>query len=286
MNFVDVLPAFLLATVAAATPLLLAALGELIGERAGVINVGLEGLILIACAAGFLVAEATGSSWLGLAAAAGAPAPFAAAFGWCVVSAGVDAVVAGTALNLLALGLTASVFRIVHGATGAALVVESLPPALLPSVALALVPLVAAFLMRTRAGLITRACGEDGESARALGLAVERVRFRAILFTGLACGLAGAHLALVEARTFVEGMSAGRGFLALAVVVCGRKSPFGALLAALLFGGAGALQFQFQAAGSGVPYQVFLVLPYVVTLVVLAVVLRRHGASDSVASSG
>ncbi len=282
MSWIDLAPAFLLAAIAAATPLLLAALGELIGERAGVVNVGLEGLMLIACAAGALAADASGSSWVGMVVAVAAPLPFSAAFAACVVFVRVDAIVAGTALNLIALGLTGSAWRILSGVSGAAIVVPALPAALFPVIGLALVPAVAAFLSRTRAGLLLRSCGDDGRAAESLGLPVARIRTLAVLFTGLLCGLAGAHLALVLSRTFVEGMSAGRGFLALAVVACGRRHPVGALLAALLFGGAGALQFQFQAAGSGVPYQLFLMLPYAVTLVVLAVVMRGPRARRGV----
>ena len=139
---------------------------------------------------------------------------------------------------------------------------EPLPALLLPAATLPLALLVAWTLARTRVGLMVRAAGEDPESARAVGVPVARVRVAALAFGGALAGLAGAQLCLVEARTFVEGMTAGRGFLALAVVVCGRWSPGGTVAAALLFGAATALQYAIQARGDGVvPYQLFLMLP-------------------------
>lgn len=262
--------AFLLATWATATPLLLAALGELVSERAGVLNIGLEGLMLVGAFGAFAIAERTGSPGLAVVLAPLIGAAAVLPFAWCVVRLRVDAVVAGTAWNLLCFGATAVFLDVLVGDSGRLRVVLPLPRFLLPTLALLLVPALALFLGRTRAGLSLRACGEDPVAARAVGVPVERCRLLALVVCGALAALGGAHLALVESRTFVEGMTAGRGFVALAVVVCGRWTPFGVAGAALLFGSITALQFQFQARGAAVPYQLFLALPYIATLVVLA----------------
>ncbi|MFG0317519.1 MAG: ABC transporter permease [Planctomycetota bacterium JB042] len=274
----DLATAFLLAAWATATPLLLAALGELVSERAGVLNIGLEGLMLVGAFAAFAVTVATGSPLLGALAAVAVGGLAALPFGWLVVRLGVDAVVAGTAWNLLCLGATAVGLDLLQGDSGSARLVEPLPRFLLPTLALLLVPAVALFLGRTRPGLVVRACGEDPAAARAVGVDVSRARIAAVLFGGAMAAAVGAHLALFESRTFVEEMTAGRGFVALAVVVCGRWSPAGVLVAALSFGAITALQFQFQARGATVPYHVFLALPYLATLVVLAGMAGRARA--------
>lgn len=270
--------AFLISVLVVSAPLLLAGLGELVAERAGVLNIGLEGLMLIGCFAAFCGTVLTGSPYLGVAIAALAGAAAAAFLAWFVVTLQVEAVVAGTALNLLAIGGTATLYQLFFGVSGAATLVEPLPDLLLPLVGLALAAWVAYLLFRTRIGLQIRACGEGPAAARAVGVPVARVRFAALVLSGAFAGLAGAHLALVQARTFVEGMTAGRGFLALAVVVCARWSPLGAVGAALLFGAATALQVQVQASGGGVPYQLLLALPYGLTLAVLAVMSGRSRA--------
>ncbi len=275
---VDLLTAFFIAALMTATPLLLAALGELVVERAGVLNIGLEGMMLAGCFVAFVTCETSGRPELALVTAPIAGAAFALLFAWLVVFLRVDAVVAGTALTLLAIGATAAGRDLLYGRTGDALLVAPLPRLLLPVAALLLVPALAFFLFRTRPGLRLRACGENAEAARALGVPVPRIRTLALCFGGAMAALAGAHLCLAQARTFVEEMTAGRGFVALAVVVCGRWRAGGVLVAALLFGAVGALQFQFQARGSAVPYQFFLVLPYAVTLLVLAGVAGRSRA--------
>jgi len=271
-----------------AAPLLLAALGELVSERAGVVNIGIEGKLLAGAFAAMSVAYATGSPWAGIAAAAAAAAALAALAGYLMVVRAANQIVVGTAINLLAAGLTGVLYRAQFGVTGAALTVPGLEPLRVPILAdlpiagalfeqtwlgyaaFALVPTVSWFLFSTVAGLRLRAVGEDPAAAEAEGIAVRRIRVGAVIFCGVLSGLAGAYLAIVYARTFVEGMSAGRGFVALAIVVFGRWRPSGALAGALLFGVATGLQFQLQAMGLSVPYQFFLVLPYVLTLAILA----------------
>lgn len=257
-------------------PLLLAALGELVSERAGVLNVGVEGLMLGGCFGTFAVAHATQSPGAAVVVAVATGVVLAALFALVAVVLRADAVVTGTALNLLVAGATASLYRDHFGDAGSAVLVPGIPKLLLPAGALVLVPLIAVFLGRTRPGLLLRACGEDAHAARAVGIPVVRVQMLAVLFGGALAGLAGAQLVLAQAQTFVEEMTAGRGFIALAVVICGRWRARGTLAAAALFGAVTALQFQLQAAGSRIPYQLFLALPYVATLVVLAAMARRR----------
>jgi ABC-type uncharacterized transport system permease subunit len=281
--------ALLTATIALATPLLLAALGELIGERAGVLNIGVEGMMLTGAFAGMLGSYATGSPALGMLAACTAALLLGALFALWVVTLDVDQVVAGVAINLLAVGTTGVLYRAFFGTTGSALTVAAFAPlAIAPDVAwlaplrqpapvypaFALVPLVWVLLFRTRLGLRLRAAGESPHAAESVGVNVAAMRAGAVLAGALLAGAAGGYLSLAYSNTFIEGMSAGRGFIALAIVVFGRWRPLGVLAGSLLFGAASAAQFQFQAAGVAVPYHLLLMLPYVLTLVVLAFASR------------
>jgi simple sugar transport system permease protein len=278
---------FLAAAVRTATPLALAALGETVVERAGVINIGLEGIVL-AGAFGGLLAAGSGLG-AGLAGAAAAGVLVAALFALFAVSMRADQIITGVAVNLLVLGLTGALYRGIYGATGAALTIPTtgtFPIPLLTRIPLVgralfdqapptyvvycVAPLLAWWLYRTRSGLALRAVGERPDAARAAGVAPTSVRWTAILFGGVLGGIAGGMLVLSQAGTFAEGMSAGRGFIAIAIVVLGRWHPLWVLAAALLFGAASALQFLFQAMGWALPYQLFLSLPYVLTLLALA----------------
>jgi len=283
-----VLDAFLAAAVALATPILLAALGELLVERAGVLNIGLEGMMLVGAFAAAAAAASSGSPLAGVAAAAVAGLAIALVFALVAVTLAADQIIAGAAVNLIALGGTGALYRVLYGDTGAALVLPTLPRVAIPGlsslpvvgdalfrqhalvyVSLVLVPVLSVVLAHTGLGLRLRALGEHPLAAASLGLRVRGMRVAAIGASGVLAGLGGAALALWTAGTFVEGVTAGRGFVALAVVVFARWSPWGTLAGALLFGLANALQFQFQASAVGVPYQLFLMLPYVVTLAAL-----------------
>jgi general nucleoside transport system permease protein len=293
----DALVAFLEATVRTAVPLGLAACGELLVERAGLINIGLEGAILAGAFGALVGASAAGSVGAGFAAAAAAGLLVAALFALCVVWIRADQIIAGTALTLLSLGITGTLYRALYGSSGAALRIPTSEPlpvpglASLPVVGTALfaqppityvlyllVPVLAWWLARRHAGLALRAIGERPEAAEAAGIAVDRVRVLVILSGGVLGGLAGGTLVLAQAGTFAEGMSAGRGFIAIAIVVLGRWSPYGVAAGALLFGAASALQYAFQAMGWDVPYQVFLVVPYLLTLAALAGAVGRTRA--------
>jgi simple sugar transport system permease protein len=286
------------ATVRTATPLAWAALGEAVSERAGVINIGLEGSI-VAGAFGALVGAGVAGAGAGFAAGALAGAAAALVFGVFAVILRADQIITGTAVTLFSLGLTGTLYRTVYGETGAALSTPTTGPVRVPGLAdlpvvgaalfaqptatyalYLLVPAVWWWMFRTHAGLALRAVGERPEAAAAAGVRPRRVRLAAVLFGGAMGGVSGATLVVAQAGTFAEGMSAGRGFIAIAIVVLGRWHPGGVALASLLFGLASALQYLFQAMGWALPYQAFLALPYVMTLIVLASVGRRGLAPE------
>ncbi len=283
------LEAFLTSAISMATPILLAALGELLVEESGVLNIGIEGAMLCGAFAALAAAYFTGSIGLGLLAGIAAGVAINSMLGLLAVNLAVNQVVSGTALDILALGITGVFYRRMFGITGKAFTVRALGPlplgplARIPIVgpalfaqnaivylAFVLVPILGLMLTKTRYGLRLRAAGESPEAADGLGLGVVRLRWQALIASGVLTGLSGAYLTLAYANTFVEGISAGRGFVALAVVILGRWNPWGLAAASILFGAAMALQFGLQALGSAVPYQLFLALPYALTLVVLA----------------
>jgi ABC-type uncharacterized transport system permease subunit len=293
---------FLDATIRTATPLAYAALGEVVTERSGVINIGLEGIIIAGCLGG-LIAAGAGGPTVGFLGGALAGLLMAALFALFVLRLKADAIITGTALTLLGLGLTGTLYRGVFGLGGAALGTPSIAPIALPGLSslpfvgpvfftqtvmtyllYLLVPLLAWWLARTHTGLALRAIGESRTAAHAAGIAVDRIRWGAILFGGVMGGLCGATLVLAQVGTFTEGMSAGRGFIAIAIVVLGRWRVVGTALAALLFGGAFALQYLLQAAGWALPYQLFLALPYLLTLVLLAALRGRAETPAELAS--
>jgi simple sugar transport system permease protein len=299
----ETLVAFLEAMVRTATPLALAALGESVVERSGLINIGLEGAI-IAGAFGSVVAASAGGVAAGFGVGILAGAAVTAVFAYFAINLRADQIITGTAVTLLSLGLTGFLYRVVFGITGAALSVPTLGTLPLPAlssiplvgkplflqpastyVVYLVVPVIWWWTYRTHAGLALRATGESPEAAEVAGISVARMRWGAALFGGAMGGLAGATLVLAQVGTFAEGMSAGRGFIAIAIVALGRWSPVGIALAALLFGATSALQYLLQSAGWSVPYQVFLAFPYVLTLFALAGVGQRAAAPAALGRS-
>jgi len=293
MNFLFALfansDALLHSTLVAATPLLLAALGETLVERSGVINIGLEGILLAGAFAGMAGSYFTGSPSLGLLLGALSGILIVLLYAWLTVGLGADQIVVGVSLNLLAAGLTGVLYRGLFGVTGQALTVSTFPTIFIPLLSslpflgtalfqhtvlvylsLLIVPLVGLFLFYTRAGLQLQAAGEHPQAAETLGISVLRMRTLALIAEGILGGIAGSYLSLAYSNTFIEGMSAGRGFIALAIVIFGRWRPVGVLGGALFFGAATALQFHLQALGSAIPYQFVLMLPYGLTLLALA----------------
>jgi general nucleoside transport system permease protein len=280
---------FCTSTIAMATPILLAALGETIVERSGVLNIGIEGSMLCGAFFGLTAAYFSGSVPLGLLTGVAAGIAINALLAVLVINLTINQVVGGTAIDIFALGFTGVLYRRFFGVTGTAATISSLRPVALGPLAripligpvlfdqnlivyatFLMVPVVAYVLSRTRYGLWLRAAGERPEAADALGLNVYRLRWEALLIAGALTGLGGAYLTLAYANTFVEGISAGRGYVALAVVIVGRWNAYGVAAAAIFFGGAMALQFALQASGTAVSYQLFLALPYALTLLVLA----------------
>lgn len=262
-------------------PLLLAALGEIAGEEAGVLNVGLEGMMLAGAWAGAAAAWGSGSALAGLAAAVGAAMAFAVIFAFLVLQLEADVVVAGTGLNVFALGLTGVLHRALSARAGT-YTAPQLPPWLFFALGAALAAGLWWFLKFTRAGLRLRACGESPAAAAAAGVAVKRVRWLATLWCGALCGLGGAFLSISHTNSFNENMTAGRGFIALGIVILGRRHPFGALVAAFGFGAAIALQFHLQNSlhdrNLDAYYPLLLALPYVLALIALGI--RKNATSE------
>jgi general nucleoside transport system permease protein len=300
---VALIAGFLAAAVRVATPLLLAATGETITERAGVINLGLEGVMLAGALAATLGATAAGP-WSGLAVAMVAGMVFAAVFAAVAIGARADQIIAGTAITLAAVGLTGTIYRQAYGTGGAGLALPTLPAVAIPGLAripivgpalfdqpaptylaLLALPLIWWVLFRTRVGLMLRATGEGAAMARAVGVRTRLVRTVATIVGGGFAGLAGATLVLAQVGTFAERMTAGRGYVAIAIVVLGRWHPIGVAVASLLFGAATALQYVFQSLGLAVPYQLFLMLPYVLTLLALAGAVGRVRAPADLGKS-
>lgn len=287
------LETFLEGTVRTATPLAFASVGEAVVERSGVINIGLEGAI-IAGAFGSFVAAGSGSTWIGFAGAAIAGIAVAAVFAFFAIHIRADQIITGTAISLLGLGLTATLYRQMYGAMGAALSIPTMGVTDIPGlseipligrplfaqpaityVLYLLVPCVWWWMFHTRSGLELRATGEDPRAVIAAGISAKKTQILAVLFGGAMGGISGGTLVIAQAGTFAEGMSAGRGFIAIAIVVLGRWHPLGVAVAALVFGAASALQYLFQAMGWSLPYQAFLALPYVLTLLGLAGIAGR-----------
>ena len=283
------LEAFLNSTISMAAPILLAGIGELLVEESGVINIGIEGAMLSGAFFALAAAYFSGSVLAGLAAGAAAGVAVNAILAALVVNLAASQVVTGTALDILAVGLTGVLYRRFFGVTGQAIIVKPLAPIALEPLAkipilgpalfnhnalvylaFALAPAAGWLLWRTQYGLRLRAAGERPEAADALGLGVYSLRWEALIASGVLTGLSGAYLTLAYANTFVENISAGRGFVALAVVILGRWNPWGLAAASILFGAAMALQFGLQALGTAIPYQLFLALPYAIALAVLA----------------
>lgn len=283
---IDVAP-FLEAAVRTATPLLIAAIGESVSERAGVINIGLEGCIIAGAYAAFAAAGMPETGPVaGYCAAALAGVAVGSVLAVLSVVLRRDQIIVGTALTMLALGVTGTLFR-ARGSASALVfdagsvvrvpVLSEIPvigralfaqPAI-TYLAVACVPAVWWILYRTQVGLALRAVGESPSAARSAGVRPRLVQSLAVLFGSAMGGIAGGALVLAQAGTFAEGMSAGRGFLAIAVVALGRWRPAGVLLASVVFGGAMALQFVVQALGWRVRYELVLMIPYVLTLVAL-----------------
>ncbi len=277
------------ATLNAGTVLALAALGLLVNEKAGIVNLGAEGMLLCAALAGFVTVVHTGNDWLGFAAGIGAGALLAAIFGLLVIWLNTNQYATGLALSLFGAGFSAF--------AGVKYVQEKLParphfaipglgdiPLLGPALfrqhpmvyfSIALAAWLVWFLYRSRTGLVLRSVGEAPDSAHALGYPVRRIRLAAVVAGGALCGLAGAYVSVIYTPLWVEGMVAGKGWIALALTTFATWRPARVLLGAYLFGGVTMLQFHLQGIGVDVPSQFLTMLPYIATIVVLALISRN-----------
>jgi simple sugar transport system permease protein len=279
---------FILSVMATATPLMLAASGELVAEKSGVLNLGLEGMMLVGAVVGFVVTVHSGSAALGVLAAALAGSALALVFAVLTVSLLANQVATGLALTIFGSGLSA-----LAGAGYVGIAVEPMAALALPGLttlplvgpvlfgqtalvylSLAMLAAIAWFLRRSHAGLILRAVGDSHDAAHALGYNVAAIRYLAVAFGGAMAGLAGAHLSLAYSPSWAENMTAGRGWIALALVVFATWRPLWLLVGAYLFGAIMYLSFYVQGAGLAIPSQVLAALPYLATIVVLVAISR------------
>ncbi|MDF2141313.1 ABC transporter permease [Paenirhodobacter sp. CAU 1674] len=301
MGGIDII--VLIATLmAASTPVLLAATGELVAEKSGVLNLGVEGMMIMGAVGGFAVATATGSPVLGFAAGAVAGALLALLFAVLTQIFLSNQVATGLALTLFGLGLSALIGKGYEGVRppptaklefGPLADIPVLGPILFSHdwvvyASLVLVALTWAVLKYTRAGLILRAVGESHDAAHALGYRVVAVRFAALAYGGALAGMGGAYLSLVRVPQWTEGMTAGAGWIALAIVVFASWRAERVLIGAYLFGGITALQLQLQAAGYAIPVHLLSMAPYVITIIVLVILsaAHRHGVAAAPAALG
>ena len=275
-----------LSVITAATPLLFAATGELVTERSGVLNLGVEGMMIMGAVTGFAVGVTTGNVFLGIVAGAAAGAAMAGLFAFLTLGLLANQVATGLALTIFGIGLSALVGKGFVGVTVTSLQRIEIPgltdiPVLGPILfgqdplvyfSFILVGATAYVIRKTRVGLILRAVGDNHDAAHAIGYSVVMVRALAVLFGGACCGLAGAYLSLAYTPLWAENMTAGRGWIALALVVFATWRPGRLVLGAYLFGGITILQLHAQGAGWGVPSQIMSMLPYVATIVVLVVI--------------
>lgn len=297
MDLSSINPILLLASLmVAATPILLAAIGELVVERAGVLNLGVEGMMITGAICGFAIAVESGSPTLGFIAAAVGGAVLSLLFALLTQFALANQVASGLALTLFGLGLSALLGQGYVGVKPPSTAQLDIPllgdipvlgPILFnhdPMVYIALVILAAtwAVLKYTRIGLVLRAVGENHEAAHALGYKVVRIRVLAIMFGGACAGLGGAYVSLIRVPQWTEGMTAGAGWIALALVVFASWKPWRVLLGAYLFGGISVLQLNLQAAGVAIPVEYLSMSPYIITIVVLVIMsTHRSGAPAS-----
>lgn len=303
MDLSSINPVILVATLmVAATPILLAAIGELVVEKAGVLNLGVEGMMIVGAVCGFIIAVETDSPLLGFVAAAAGGAVLSLLFGLLTQFLLSNQVATGLALTLFGLGLSALLGQSYVGIKAPSTPKLDLGPLsdlpvvgpilfshdLVVYLSIAIIAGVGIILRHTRAGLVLRAVGESHDAAHALGYKVVRIRLLAIAFGGACAGLGGAYLSLVRVPQWTEGMTAGAGWIALAIVVFASWKPWRVLLGAYLFGGITVLQLNLQAAGAKIPVELLSMSPYLITILVLVIISsdRRRAALSAPADLG
>lgn len=291
---IDTITSFLASDIRTAMPILIAALGLVFSERAGIVNIGTEGFMLIGALFGVLGSYWTGSVLIGSLLAMVVTMIFSWIFAFFTITVKADQTVVGTAVNIFASGLTITLNRVIFGVTTSVPVIDvydQIPIPLLSKIpvignalfnqsipvylTLIAVPVAWFVLQKTNIGLKIRAVGEHPKACDTVGINVKRVRYQAVVFSGLMSGFAGAFVSMGQLSFFTEGMVSGRGFMALAAVVFGNYTPGGALIAALLFGAGNALSYRLQAANTGIPYQFLTMLPYLITVVAICMMIRK-----------
>jgi simple sugar transport system permease protein len=284
------------------TPVLFAALGENIAERSGVLNLGLEGMMLMGAFAGFIGTYFTGNVFIGLLLAIIGPTIMATLMAFLSVNLRTNQLVAGLAIWLLGVGLTALLYRLIFGVVTIAPRINEILPIDIPIIshipvvgsiffnydpmvylAFLLVPLTHIFLFRTNLGLKIRTVGENPRQADALGVNVYKIRYLAVIIGGALAGIGGAYFALVTTGYFLENITAGQGWIALAVVIFGRWKPFYVLAGSVIFGMVDSFQLGLQAIGTAIPSQFLLMLPYILPIVILAGLYKRSAAPAALA---
>lgn len=270
-------------------PVGIAALGETLGQRSGVINIGLEGMMITSAYAGMVATQASHSPIIGILAGMGSGIALGILQSVFTLRLASDQIVTGTAINLLGLGLTGTLYRMTYGHSGQLLSIPKIPqlPGGFDFVLFAWILLSFCLLLvlsKTKYGLVLRTCGERPDVAKSLGFSVRKIQFQAALVGSGLAGLAGSYLSLGIAGSFAENMTAGRGFIALAMVTFGRWNPIGVFGASLFIGYVDSLQFELQAKGVSLPPQLFIALPYVLALVVLIFLGRGTAVPESLGS--
>jgi simple sugar transport system permease protein len=282
--------AILLSIVTSATPLLIAALGELVTERSGVLNLGVEGMMIMGAVSGFAFGIMTGNPYLGMLGAIVTGALFSLVFAFMTITLVTNQVATGLALTILGLGVSGLWGEAFVGIPGVRMQPIEIPllsqipfigkllfaQDLIFYISILLLAGVSFFLFRSRAGLTLRAVGDNHVSAHALGISVAKTRYLAVMFGGACSGLAGGHLSLVYTSQWIENMTSGRGWIALALVVFASWRPTRVLIGAYLFGAMGILQLHIQAQGVKIPSQFLSALPYIATVVVLVIISRNR----------
>lgn len=286
--------ALLSASIRLSVPILFAALGGMYSERSGVVNIGLEGMMLVGAFAGVVGSYFTGSYWIGTIVAVLSGILIAALFALITVKIKINQIVSGVAINLLAVGITSFFYRALFGITTVPITVNAFSPVSIPIlsdipvigeilfkqtvlvyIAFILVPISHYIFYKTSLGLNIRTVGEHPMAADTVGIPVAKVRTACVLISGALAGLGGSFLSLGQFNMFVDNMVSGRGFIAVAAVIFGKWSPTGVLMASLIFGVADALQIRIQMSGVSIPYQFLLMFPYILTVVAVTGIVGR-----------
>lgn len=293
---------FLNVAIRAAIPILIAGLGLVVCSRAGVVNIGAEGMMLMGAVMGYAGSFLTGNPWLGLLIGMATGATIGILFAALVITFRADQTVIGVAIGVLGSGLSITLNRAIFGMEGLTPAVQTFPTVAIPFlsdipllgpilfnnnvlvyITYVIIVLLQILMFKTELGLKIRAVGEHPRACDTLGINVAAIRYGAIIFSGVMCGFAGAYMSLAQLNNFVEGMVAGRGYMALSAVIFGKWKPVGVLIATLVFGLGEALQYKLQAINSGVPYQFLKMIPYILTILAIAGIVGR---SQGPAASG